>query len=296
MQSTVWSNLQVAHPADWALALLSPPGPRGRLSFVDRYVQRMDVHYRPLARPIDPNLVISQHRPRKSGRVKARDLKRCPPLWAGLELRDESGLTVHAARCFAEARMMVEVTILWPDKPTRALPRNRALEEQILTRLEPLDDSALARTWRAFGLDVRMPRPLTLTDWRAQAGLVRFDFEPPRWQSPDISIHRYALPETIGDDLEAWLRRQLPRRAEVRAVRPWSCNTHPAAEIISAEPHIAPLLRKLVAPWMLRDMAWICPDSQRLYHLRLQARQRSEELPLPAGLAVHCCSAAGAVS
>lgn len=292
MQTTIWSNLRITHPADWALALLSPPGPRGRLSFVDRYVQRMDVNYRPVARPIDPEIILSHHRPTKRTGQAPRKLKRCPPMWAGLEVRSTSGLAVYAARCFAEARMMVEVTILWPDEPRRARPRDRHIEKQILAGLEPLPDDAPLRTWRALGLDVRTPRTFGLNDWRAQAGLVRFEFEPPRGQTPEIAAERYALPETIAGDLEGWLKAQQPRRARIRSVRPRSFNTHPAWEVVSAEPHIAPLLRNLIAPWMQRDVAWLCPNSQKLYRLSLLARQRSEDIPLPDGLALCCCDEA----
>lgn len=283
-QRTIWRGLGIDHPPDWEVALVSGPGV-GRLCFVDRRHQRMDVQWRKLRGEIDPELVLAKHRPGGDQHGTAKPLRGTPAGWRGIVVGGTTPRRVHALRQWPGTHLLVEVSILWPD----AAQRDKALERRLLSSARPEEPSQGMRLWQVFGLSVRAPEQWELTRCDSTVGRVVWHFRPVEAKELSAAVARQALVETLGrKSPQQWLVEQLPPGSQVLHKRSRLYGQHGAGEVLSRQRkgRLHSLLRGRT---IQRDVAWVCPTEQRLYRLTVRRRTREDDAELPDALRVNCC-------
>lgn len=282
-ETTIWQGLRIGHPADWELALVSGPGAPGRCAFVDRHIQRMDVHWRRQKTPIDLELLLSNHR-KQDADVDISDLSHLPEGWEGL-IRKHSGSSVtHAARFFPDDYLIVEVAIIWPEE------MDSDTQNAILDEISPVEvDEEGRQSIRAFGLSVRVPKPFRLRSVTPNAGCISMKFSTEEKKGPELTLERIALPSQIKTQtVRDWLILNMPEGFDRIRDDLISHGTHRKESVTSRGKC------SMLSTWRgiygrCLDVAWICPIEERLYHIRLQQTTAEEAIHLPDGLDVDCC-------
>jgi hypothetical protein len=287
LNETVWRGLQIAHPWNWELALVSGPDTVGRCSFVDRTYQRMEVYFRPVQGEVDPELILSQHRqPDKNAEIT--DLPDPPAGYKALLRTYPDMQRTHAAKFFPGANLLAEVAILWPDA------RDEALETTLLNAIEPLDPNAPPFLWDAFGLCVRAGKRWILEDCKPEVGEIQWTFSQPdikKRKRPTIMIQRDALPkQMVGGfpTLREFLTSQLPLGSTVRSAEPVNHNTHQGMRLISRSRR-SPAATALGLHTLRYDEGWVCDVENRFYHLTMTRSSRDEDICWPDDVTIECC-------
>lgn len=277
------------HPAAWELAVASGPGQENRCTFADREYQRLEVKWREL--PFAPKVAIILERHRKAAqdqKVPCRDLKDLPEGWEGLCQEPPQGglrgVVVRAVKAFDEGKthVLVETTIVWPGR------RDVALEKQILAGVQPAREGP-AKLWQAMGLAVELAREFDLVEMNAPVGKVEWAFHAGGKNAPRITVAMLAMPKYwLQGPLRDWLGERPPLLALKRRVEACDVNGHRGELVFTEEP-----LHR-IAHWRgwkryRLDVAWLCPEKERVYHVTCVQPRRDEDLAMPPSLRVECC-------
>ena len=237
----------------------------------------MDVRWRPSKVAPDLPRMIAHHR-HKASKGAPEDL-RAGDGWEGFVRREDQQTLTQAAKYFEPARRLVELVIVWPQA------RDKALERQLLAGVspEPLADGR--RVWQALGLSVRPPADSALSDYKADPGHVRFDFNVP---GGTVSVSRLGLVDRwLTQPLAEWLAGSAGAVARRDCAGVTSVNGHPAEELLTSRR--AASWRMLIGrrAWELQR-AWVCPACQRAFVVRWRCTSRRPvEAP---GVDVGCCA------
>ena len=206
-----------------------------------------------------------------------------PADWCGLLRRGDEGQVVHAGRFFEADKLLVEVSLIWPEgRPTE-------LERQILNSVAPQPADAPRREWRALGLDVELGRAFELRSVDTAVGQVRWEFGRPGRAEEVLKVSRLALAEHwLAGSVRAWLESELDEGSRLLWQRPGQINGHPSQALASQ--------RKAGKMAALRGrrrvtlaVAWQCPRDGRVYHVAWARTQSDEAIDWPDGLHVACC-------
>jgi hypothetical protein len=288
---TSWREIQVDHPADWEVAVASGPDDPGRLMLSDRRYYRLDVKWKPLR--FVPNLDLMLTRYHKSDRKDHRQiapLATAPPPWKGVVVKTDSGRVVHAMRYFSDPRMLIEASLIWPDR------RDPAVESAVLASIEPASVRGDRRLWQAMGLSVTCPARYDLRKFDPKVGRVQWDFSAMRTQEKAdrsagvLRVERIAMPDRLldGRSIRDWVADELPTGTRTLNQKRRADLPHAPEEIISVSP--APIGARLRGYQDVRfDLAWLCPVESRVYHVQLTQRRTDEQIELPQQFRVSCC-------
>ena len=291
LEQTCWQGMWIEHPPQWELSQASGADKPGRCIFSDRRYQRLDVQWRPLKYMPNMELMLARHRhnERKDDKFEVADLIGAPEEWAGIVRKTAEGPIVHAGRFFHEARLLTEVTLIWPGG------RDRRVENAILSSIRPAPPEGGVQRWRAMGIDMSVAGAYGLSTSNTRVGRVKWEFRPAAKTAQVLSLERIALPQQwLTMPLRDWLVEQLP--SGQKAVRQDACvfNNHRGEQLISRG-KISTVSSFRGLKRMMLDVAWLCPTEGRVYHLRLIQPSRSEEISMPDHLRVACCRPAPVV-
>ena len=287
LDRTCWRGMEIGHPVDWELSLASSLDSPGRCSFSDRYYQRLDVQWRPLTYVPQMDRMLDKYRARKEKKTTFHDAPHLPAEWHGLARKTAKAWILHAGRFFRERRLLVEVTILWPDK------RDKAAERAILASIAAQDPDAPARTWRASGIEATISGDWELVSGSAQVGRVRWEFRPRKKRRGPrravLTVERIAAPRYwLDEPLRDWLTDQLPQYSRTIHRGGVQVNAHPGEQLTSRT-RIATLPSLRGIRRLRLDVAWQCPIEDRVYHVSYSEPSRRDELVLPEHFQVRCC-------
>lgn len=274
MTHTVWLGLRMTHPDDWEPSRLDLDPQHGRCVLVDRYEQRMDVHWRPSKAAPDVRRIMEHHRKAHVQR-DTQDLAGLPG-WEGFIRKEGQRTLVQAGRWFDSVRRMVELVISWPQG------HDRALERRILRGIEPDPAIEGRRLWQALGLSVAVGPGVPMKSYTAQPGKVEFIFQP---RGGQLAAARLSL-------AGGWLKRPLPdwlaRRATGHKLdRADECeiNGHAGAErLVYGFAGAGAMLGR--RRWRL-ERAWVCPTCDRLF-VTTWVASAGQPKPMP-DVRVGCC-------
>jgi hypothetical protein len=275
---TCWRGMEMGHPTEWEPGFLSGLGRPGRCVFVDRRYQRLEVQWRRVAR--GPDLRQMYQRVAKSYGGRPSSLLVGAAGWEGMVRREENGSIVHAGKYFAPVRWLVQVVLVWPGK------RQRPVELAVLRSIAPQGRADPLR-WQALGLRADVPAAYELIDYRAEVGRVRWDFERSGRVRAGLMLERIAMGRYwLKRPLAEWLKTQLPGRVKALATTPAECGGHGGAAVHSRSRNLP---RRALGLALRRvDVAWSCPNEDRVYRVGVWQRTR-RALDWPATLTVHCC-------
>ncbi|MCE9613846.1 MAG: hypothetical protein K8T26_06185 [Lentisphaerae bacterium] len=256
MRTWIWRHLAVELPDEWEMLQFSRDRAAGRCAFADRYRFRLELSWRQVAGPPDFERMLHDYEARltERGMTDGRRVQR--GAWRGLSGRlGGQPMTRYGIHVPGEA-CLVETVFIWPGAV------DPVLEKNILGSLcEAPPEADGDRRWRAFGLDMRVPAGLELTDLTVQPAHAEAHFAKGR---TDVRFARRGLvPTWLRTPVDAWLRHGLPSdaRPAPAGTRSLACGTHAVAQI-SGLRRTGRVFGK-VRPF--RAEAWICPSDGRLY-------------------------------
>jgi len=266
------------------MAVASGYGEPGRCAFADRRFHRLDLRWREVKKVPNLKLMLEKHRLDAEGEARQLSpLSGAPREWHGLVRQAPPGTVIHAARVFPDQHLLVEATVVWPER------RDAALESAILASVG-LDCSPDRRLWQAMGISLELSPQFDLRSSDSTIGRVKWEFAADRKSDPQLTVERLAMPEhwLKGAALLDWLVDQLPPRQEVIEQGLVTMGNHRAHRLISRGKTSA--LASLRGLQRLRlDLAWQCPIEDRIYHLTACQVSRERHLDLPGEAHVTCC-------
>ena len=289
LERTCWQGLQVDHPPDWELVRVSGPGEPGQCLFADRHFQRLEVRWQVLGFAPRLELLIDKYRKADSKAGRSEPLEGHLAEWRGLVRHTPRGSVLQAARTIPQQRLLVEATIVWPEK------REVELERAILSSIAAMPRGP-TQSWQAMGLSATVPGELDLRSLSAKVGRVRWEFSAGGRPLPRIAVERLAMPEYwLKGPLRDWLVQEVPSGHKVlcQDLAPW--NNHRAERLITRS--WAGTLAALRGRRQMRlDLAWQCQIENRVYHLEFAQLSAEPDIALPELLAVRCCRQASATA
>jgi len=287
--------MQIDHPHNWELSVASGIDEPGRLKFVDRLYERLDVRWKPLTYVPDMDRAVEKFRPNadRSSRklsggqgAKVSSLSGAPEPWRGVVRKLTQGTVVHAGRFFRNVRWLVEITMVWPRR------RNTELERAILSSVQAHDPDAATRAWQASGLSLELSRRFELRTNRARVGRITWTFTTHAKRGPELIVERLAMPKYwLRQPLREWLVEELPESHQVVRQAVADFNSH-RGQILISRGRLGTVAKLRGLQEIRLDAAWQCPREGRVYHVRLTEISRDQEISLPPDLKIHCCRAA----
>jgi len=289
LDRTCWRGMQIDHPQAWELSVAGGVDEPGRLRFVDRLHERLDVRWKPLKYVPDLAKALEKYRSNVDRKAKVSDLAGAPAPWQGVVRKLAKGTIVHAGRFFREVRWLVEVSLVWPGR------RNSELERAVLASIQTPEADAPSLRWQASGLSLTLGRQFELQTNEARVGRVAWTFTTQAKRGPELVVERLALVDYwLKQAARDWLVEELPDGHEVVRQEARDFNGHRGEVLISrGRVNRVSSLRGLKE--IRLDAAWQCPREARLYHVRLKQISRNSEISLPQDLTIHCCRAAPVV-
>lgn len=279
---TSWRDVQLDHPGDWELFRMMRKNDRWRCSFTDRYHQRMDVRWRRLDYVPSLKKMLERHQ-KKEQRERTTILTGQAEGWMGTLREVEGGWIVNTGKFFADAKLLVEIVIVWPDK------RDRELENRILRGIRPVELQDGMRLWQAMGMCVRLDGEYDIIEYKAEAGRVEWVFGRQKTRGGQrVAIERIAMPKYwLKSTIEIWLRSQ---------VQGWDLTDEWTAQINGHEARgLRAVAKGLMVDSLLfkrklrADVAWLCDNEQRVYKVSCSVTRRSRDIAIPGDVFVECC-------
>jgi hypothetical protein len=292
LERTSWRAVQIDHPLEWEVAVASGPDDPPRLVLTDRRYHRLDVKWRALKYVPNLDLWLTKYGRRdKKDKTKYSPLATAPSGWKGVVQKRTEGTLVHAIRFFRQARLIVEVTLVWPER------RDPGLENRILQSVETTDGQGEGpKLFQAMGMSVICPVEFDLRETNLKVGQIQWDFRAVSARRKVVKkgsalrVERIALPDywLEGKALREWVIEQLPGGHRQLRERLVPVNHHGADELVSVGK--TPLSGRFRGRREMRlDLVWRCPIEERIYHIELTEQRRDEEISLPERFEVHCC-------
>ncbi|HSV27808.1 MAG TPA: hypothetical protein VLH60_07935 [Sedimentisphaerales bacterium] len=255
---------------------------RWRCSFTDRYHQRMDMRWRKLGYVPSLKKMLERHQ-KKEHQSKTAVLSGQPEGWIGTLREVQGGWIVNTGKFFADAELLVEIILVWPDK------RDRELENRILRGIRPVELQDGARIWQAMGMCVRLDGEYDIIEYKAEAGRVEWVFGRQKDRCGQrVAVERIAMPKYwLKSTIEKWLKSQVQ---EWTMTDEWSghINGHEASGLKAVTRGL--MVDSLLFKRKFRaDRAWLCGNEQRVYKVSCSAIRRSRDISIPEDVFVECC-------
>jgi len=277
LQTIEWFGMRLWVPAEWEMASHSVRSERGRLVFVDRRRERLQLSWADVRSAPDLAQAMDDYRRRDAQRqpdCTFRNLR--VGRWTGFRSAGAGGALTRAGLYDKPRRLWIEMAIAWPDQ------HQAELERTILQRFELDGPAAATSRWQALRLDVELPRVWTIEDVDARPADVSMRFACGRDRT---IVRRSGMLEAWFDgNLESVIRRSVG--AVAATLRHVTVSSHPAVRSDSRERGRG-LVELFGRPRSRASLAWVCPAARALYQVacRFSARRPVD----PEAIIVRCC-------
>lgn len=219
-RQTVWMGFRLETPGEWEILRHAIRREQGRLVFVDRRRQRLQLSWARMNRP-DVSQVMTDYRNRD--REENPDV-RFEPIhslngWTGFHRKGLTRLALYEPA----RRLMIEMTIEWPGE------RDASIETGLTETFEALDEPPPIEPpdtedeiafepsrWRAFGLDVTAPAGWSLTRTDIRPADTTLFFDDLNHSSRRAQVRRAGMIDAWFDgSLERFVRRYVGLGPEI---------------------------------------------------------------------------------
>lgn len=272
--------MRLAVPAAWEIVRHAVSVQAGRLVFVDRRTERLNLCWRAL--PSEPDLghMLDDYRQRDRQMHADAAFKDTPAVngWQGTRRVRGGRMLSRMVRYEPGAGRLVEMIVPWPQAYEADLERALLESFQMLGGLEG------PQRISAFGLDVRVPAPWMLKRASVQVAKACLEFTAGRRRG---RVTRWGAADDWYDGQpEAFVEGQL--RGEAAEFQPAWLKAHAGCAARSKEP--GPRWRRLAGRQReRRDLVWLCPVDHALYQVTTLF-PADQPVP-PETFAVGCCRA-----
>ncbi len=256
MTEWIWRQMAIRLPADWECLQFSSDPQAGRCAFADRRRYRLELNWRQFKAEPDFERMLEDYRGSLESSWDNIKSVTCRG-WPGLTGVREHETVSRYGRYFSELGLVVEVVFIHEQR------RDDELEARVLHTVNavPPDSSGYQR-WRAFGMELRVPKGFTLAECVVEPARVGMRFDgvrkPDRW-----IFRRYGM---VGSWLNVPVRDWLAQQADdfVRDARPETV-THGNTAVERLHGIWRP--RGLLLPrGVYTAAAWKADGDGRLYH------------------------------
>ena len=208
----IWRQMGVQLPPDWECLQFSRDPEMGRCAFADRRRFRFELNWRRCAGEPDFGRMMKDYASSLEREWTGIRAVKCQA-WPGLTGTRGHEAVSRFGRYFGEIGVVAEVVFVHPDR------RAARLEAEILptVRAVPPEPTGM-QLWRAFGMEIRVPKEFALGECVAEPARVGMRFDGP--QKTDRWIfRRYGMVDSwLTVPVREWLAAQAGEL--VRNVRP----------------------------------------------------------------------------
>lgn len=280
LQTVCWLGLSLQVPAAWELLQFSRERASGNLAWGDRYEFRLELTWKEAQKPPDLQRVMADYRASLAKDDQPQPEETSWGEWRGL-IEQFAGGTSRFGRYEATTGRLLELVFLWKKQ------RDLALERAVLNSVGPADH------WQAFGLEVRVPEMLALTECVVQPANVQWTFSDSKarhsWHFERLGM----LDSWLHVELPAWLIGKEPLDLQDREPAEEEVAGHRVATVTGYVPALKfPRFSKRSARF--RGAAWICPGDQRLYHASMIVPRDFSYDHALFGDCIRCCASSAA--
>jgi len=255
LATTRWLGMRIATPGDWEIVKHSVNAERGRLAFVDRRRQRLQVCWAQMPASPDVGQQMDDY--------KARDLEVDPSArhaalvevggWRGYRGTVDGLAISRASRYDARTKRWVELTMPWPDGVDEVLERG-------MLEGFAIDPPGDVQCMRAFRTEIHLASAWEVSAVVAKPANVAFEFSCGR---RELTVRRLGMADAWFDgNLDNLLYKRV--NVEIDHTQITTYRGHPAAVATSTEK--ATRASRLLGMARRRtDRAWFCEASNVVY-------------------------------
>ena len=201
-ETIYWLGLRLEVPCDWQIVRHGLSPERGRLTFTDRFAERLDLTWRKVDH--DPNVELMVRDQRMRDEHKLSDVQTANVRiagWYAYRLQSNSETLVRAARYDSAAGRMLEALLVI--EPKRG--RSTKVTEQLLNAVRCVPTEDARQRLRAFDIDLRLPETLRLCRATVEPANVVFEFEATDTHPDRARLRASAVVRRMGM-ANAWYR------------------------------------------------------------------------------------------
>lgn len=280
MVEWVWRQIGVELPAEWECLQFARDPEAGRCAFADRHRYRFELNWRKSPGEPDFGRMMKDYEGSLAKEWEGIRKVKCRG-WPGLTGKRGGEVVSRFGKYLEEIGVLVEAVFI------DAGERDDRLEAKILASVRAVPPEANGmQLWRAFGMEMRVPRTFELGECVVEPARVGMRFDGPR--SPDRWIfRRYGMVKTwLKTPVREWLVSQAGELARNVKVKPGGGG---AAQLERIEGEWRPkglLLRR----GAYAAAAWKSPEDGRLYHaICITGRKSSRFHPAAADAVMTAC-------
>lgn len=199
----IWRQIGVELPPDWECLQFSRDSEAGRCAFADRHRYRFELNWRRSKGEPDFKRMMKDYGESLAGSWE--DIRSVHSRgWPGLTGRRGEEVVSRFGHFFKEIELLVEVVFIHAEE------RSRRLESNILAtvRAVPPEPTGMQK-WRAFGMEMQVPRGFTLGECVVEPARIGMRFDGPK--KPDRWIfRRYGMVDQwLKTSVREWLGAQV---------------------------------------------------------------------------------------
>jgi hypothetical protein len=202
MVEWIWRQIGIELPADWECLQFARDPEVGRCAFADRRRYRLELNWRRSPGEPDFGRMMKDYAGSLEGAWEGIRKVKCRG-WPGLTGTRGGEVVSRYGRWFREIELLVEVVFIHPER------RDARLEANMLQTVREVPPEATGmQCWRAFGMEMRVPRGFTLGECVVEPARVGMRFDGPT--TPDRWIfRRYGMVDSwLKTSVRDWLAAQ----------------------------------------------------------------------------------------
>jgi hypothetical protein len=281
-QRIEWLGIALRVPEDWQIIRHGLSPKKGRLSFVDRRRQRMELVWTRCDREPDLERMIDNQKSRELelDRQTEFQLRRGPKDWIALSCRGAGPTVVtRAVRFHRPSLRLIEANVL----TQKDEPNAQELVWGLLGGIEVAGRAEQARHWSAFDINVTVPPGYRLIKTRVLPLDVTLRFgsgDAPAGSArgPEVSVRRMGMAGAwYSGDPESLIRRDLDK-VRFAGFQAAQLRGHPVTRA-EGEERVAPFFRLLGRRRKVRILLWECEPENALYQVTALAPLKNPVSP-----------------
>lgn len=252
----IWRQIGVELPPDWECLQFSRDPAAGRCAFADRDRYRFELNWRRSPGEPDFDRMMRDYESALAGEWEGIRRIKCRG-WPGLTGRRRDEVVSRFGCWLPEIELLLEVVFIHPER------RDEALEARIMATVRAVPPEADGfQRWRAFGMEMRVPRDFSLGECVVEPARVGLRFDgrnkPDRW-----IFRRYGMVASwLKLPVRDWLESQAGEFVRNVRVKPGGGG---AADLYRIEGEWHP--RGLLLPrGAYAAAAWVDGQDGRLHH------------------------------
>ena len=278
MQTVSWLGISIDVPVEWELLQFSRMAKAGNLAWADRYEFRLELTWKEAASAPDLDRIMDDY---KASLVEEDQPAPQPTSWGtwqGLVDVQPGGMSRYGHYEESVGRLL-ELVFLWEKE------RDMDLEYAVLNSVKPVDH------WQAFGLEVRTPQFLEMTECTVQPANVQWTFSDSKKAKHSWHFERMGMLDAwLNVPLDAWLLGKEPVDLIDRQPQEAQIAGHDLATVTGFVPALKfPQFSKRSGRFI--GAAWVCPVDNRLYYASMIVPRDYEATPQLFGGSLRCCPA-----